>query len=61
MTIGIPDVTTRNITLMLETNGNEESMIMVTSRKDYHLRREVFNPLPPIQETSQFASAELVF
>ena len=61
--MGTPDTTILNacITPMSATNCNEEFIIVVTSRKDYRLRKEAFNFTPPIQETCQFISAELVF
>ena len=59
--MGTPDVTTRSIIPMSATNCSEEFMIVVTSRKDFRLRKEAFNFTPPIQETCQFTSAELVF
>ena len=56
-----PDVNTQNITPTSATNYSEELIIVVTSRKDYRLRKETLNFTPPIQETFQFTSTELVF
>ena len=40
------------------TDSDEETMVVVTTKKDYYVSRVKF--VKPVQETSQFASAELV-
>ena len=45
------------------TGSGEGLTVVVTSKKDYYLeqRRESVNFMLPVQETSQFSSAETVF
>ena len=40
------------------TDSDEETMVVVTTNRDYYVRRVKF--VKPVQETSQSASAELV-
>ena len=40
------------------TDSDEETMVVVTTNRDYYITREKF--VKPVQETSQSASVELV-
>ena len=60
--MGAPAATPYSITPVSASSQDEEIMIMVTPKKDYHLTmREANNIISPIQETCQCTSAQTVF
>ena len=58
--MGTPAVADQNTTPVSATSYSEECIIVATPKKDYYVRRETINFTPPIQETCQYTSSELV-